>query len=94
MFVDWKITFDNIDRERMWRVLEKKEINLKRRRRMEKIYEETEVMMRTKESYTEEFKTNKEVRQGCLLDTLLFNVYVADLDRELEKRGIGSVKLG
>lgn len=57
---------------------------------MEKIYEETEVMVRTKE----EFKTNKEVRQRCLLGTLLFNVYVADLDRELEKRGIGSVELG
>lgn len=74
LFVDWKIAFDNIDRKRMWRVLEKKEINLRRRRRMEKIYEETEVMMRTKESYTEEFKTNKGVRQGCLLGTLLFNV--------------------
>lgn len=89
MFVDWKITFDNIDRERMWRVLEKKEINLRRRRRMEKIYEETEVMVRTKE----EFKLNKEVRQRCLLGTLLFNVHVADLDRELEKRGIGNVEL-
>lgn len=37
VFVDSKAAFDNIDKEKMWRLLEEKEINLKMIRRMEKI---------------------------------------------------------
>lgn len=51
MFVDPKAEFDNIDREKMWKVLEEKEINWRRRRirrRLERIYEVTEVRVRIK----------------------------------------------
>lgn len=51
MFVDLKAAFDNIDRERMWKVLEEKEINWRRRRirrSQERIYEVTEIRVRIK----------------------------------------------
>jgi len=34
-------------------------------RKMEKIYENTEVMMRSEEEYTESFVTKRGVRQRC-----------------------------
>lgn len=51
-------------------------------------------MARTKDGVTRSFIVNKEVRQGCVMSPTLFNLYIADLDRDLEKRGIGGVALG
>lgn len=35
--------------------------------RIKEIYEETEVTRRTKDGFTEKFRTMKGVRQGCVL---------------------------
>lgn len=43
------------------------------------------------EMVTDEFWTKKGVRQGCVLSLLLFNLYIADIDREMKKRGIGGL---
>jgi len=34
------------------------------------------------------------VRQGCVMSPLLFNIYMAELEERLEKRGIGDVGIG
>lgn len=33
-------------------------------------------------------------KTGCVMSPTLFNIYIADLDREMEKRGIGGISLG
>jgi len=58
---------------------------------MQKIYEETEVMVRTTQGYTEGFKTRKGVRQGCV-SSILFDL--AEIDERMKMRGIGGVGLG
>jgi len=37
---------------------------------------------------------NKERCEGCVLNPTLFNIYIADIDRELEKRGVGGISIG
>lgn len=54
--------------------------------RIEKIYEETVMAVRTRQGCTNSFKTRKEVRQGCVMSPLLFNMYIADLDRDKKKK--------
>lgn len=54
--------------------------------RIEKIYEETVMAVRTRQGCTDSFKTRKEVRQGCVMSPLLFNMYIADLDRDEKKK--------
>lgn len=61
---------------------------------MKKIYEDTEVTIRVKDGLSKSFKTKKGVRQECVLSPTLFNLYIADLDRWFEKRGIGGIRLG
>jgi len=62
--------------------------------KMQKIYEETEVMVRTTQRYIEGFKTRKGVRQGCIMSSILFNLYLAKIDERIKERGIGSVGIG
>lgn len=62
--------------------------------RLKKIYEETVAVVRTEEGISERFGVRKEVRQGCVLSPLLFNLYIADIDTYMRNRGIGGVKLG
>jgi len=62
--------------------------------KIEKIYERTEVPIRSEGGMTEEFETRKGVRQGYVLSPLLFNVYIAEIDIECKKREIGGVEIG
>lgn len=93
-FIDLKVAFDNVDRERLWRIMEEKEIGGGLIKKIESIYKETDTRIRTKDGITQGFITKKGVRQGCVLSPALFSLYVADLDKELEKRNIGGVELG
>lgn len=94
MFVDFKAAFDNIDRKKLWESMKEKRINRKIIGRLEKIYEETRSTIKTKDGLTSYFKTTKGVRQGCVMSPLLFNLYIADIDEYMRKRGIGGLRLG
>lgn len=77
LFIDLKAAFDNVDREILWKIMEEKEIKTGLIRRMRKIYEDTEVTIRSKEGLTRRFRVKKGVRQGCVMSPALFNLYIA-----------------
>lgn len=76
IFVDLKAAFDNIDREKLWYIMEEKGIDCKLINRIRRIYENTEMSIRTKDGLTRGFMTKKDVRQGCVLSPALFNIYI------------------
>lgn len=39
-------------------------------------------------------KTKKDIKQRCMLNPRLFNMYIVDLDSYLHKRGIEGISLG
>jgi len=61
---------------------------------MKNIYDRTEAAVRVKNGLTRSFKITKGVRQGCVLSPILFNLYIADLDRYLAKRNVGGISVG
>lgn len=79
LFVDLKAVFDK-DRGKLWKVMEEMKINKDLRERIQGLYEETRSTIRTKDGMTEEFETKKGVRQGCILNPVLFNLYMAGID--------------
>lgn len=93
VFVDLKVAFDNVDREKLWEILERKGIDRRLIMRLKRIYVGTRSVVRTKDGLSDKFVTRKGVKQGCVLSPLLFNLYVAELDDYLRKRGVGGVAL-
>lgn len=62
VFVDLKAAFDNVDRELLWDILDKKGISKGVTSRLKKIYEETVAVVRTEEGISERFGVRKGVR--------------------------------
>lgn len=49
-------------------------------------------MVKTSQGLTEEYRTRKGIRQECAMSPL-FNLYMADIDEEIEKR-TGDIEIG
>lgn len=64
MFADMKAAFDNVERSTLWRELRRKEIKRDLIKKIEKIYERTETVIRTNQGYTDSFRTRKGVKQS------------------------------
>lgn len=64
--------------------VEEKEIKKSLIRKIKKIYEGMKMVIRSKKGLSRYFKMQKGVRQGCVMNLILFNLYIADLDKEGE----------
>lgn len=62
LFVDLKTAFDNVDRNKLWRILKDKGIEEQLISRIRSLYKETRVAIRTKEGTTSSFITKKGVK--------------------------------
>lgn len=81
LFVNLKVAFDTINRDGLMEILEEKGINKKIVKKIRKIYEEMTMTIRTSKGYTNIFRMQKGVRQECILSSLLFDMYIADINR-------------
>lgn len=50
--------------------------------------------MKIPEWFTKKFRTRKGVRQGCVMSPLLFDLYIANIDRLFKERNIGGIEIG
>lgn len=93
-FVDFKAAFDNVNRQKLWKHLREKGISEDLIDRIEEMYQETKSRVKVNDKETEDFTTDKGVRQGCPLSPLLFILYIADLGDYLKGRQDGGVIIG
>lgn len=75
-FVDLEKAFDSINWARLFKILEKSEIDFKPRRILFKFYEE-QITIININSITITARIQKGVRQGCPLSPTLFNFFIA-----------------
>lgn len=94
VFVDLKAAFDNVDKGKLWEDLEMKGINQGLVKRIRRMYEGTRTSVRTEEGISMAFETKKGIKQGCVMNSSLFNLYIADLDSCLRERRIGGLRIG
>ena len=83
-FIDFSKAFDNVSRDILLRKLQKNGIVGKFFDIIKTIYSEDMTCIKIGTSYSDPFKPNKGVMQGCVLSPLLFNIFLADLQNELD----------
>ncbi|XP_077272062.1 uncharacterized protein LOC143902767 [Temnothorax americanus] len=93
-FIDLKAAFDSVDREILWKVMEKNGISKRLRDRIKELYKETKSVIRCNGEKGPCFWTVNGVRQGCPLSALLFILLLADLEEVMRKGQEGGVVIG
>lgn len=94
LFVDLKAAFDNVERGILSNTLLREDIDKNLVLMIKKIYEETIVVVKIKTRLADKFYTKKGLRQGCVMSLLLFNAYILESDKKMEKRGIRDIEIG
>ena len=80
-FFDYKKAFDCVDHERLCVILQMG-VPVHLIVLLRKLYTKQEVTIRTEFGETDTINIGKEVRQGCILSPLLFNIYRENIMRE------------
>ena len=86
-FVDFSKAFDNISRNILLEKIQKNGICGNFFNIIKTMYTKDTAKIKIKDKCSESFKPNKGVRQGCVLSPLLFNIYLADLQKYLDNCG-------
>ena len=76
IFIDFKKAFDRVWHEALWATMRKHNINASIIRAIENLYDKAQNAVLFNGSTGEWFGTTVAVRQGCLLSTTLFNIFL------------------
>ena len=74
-FIDYAKAFDNVDHNKLWRILKEMGIPDHLTCLLRNLYAGQEATVRTGHGTTDWFRIGKGVRQGCILSPCLFNLY-------------------
>ena len=75
-FTDYAKTFDCVDHNKLWKILQMMGIPGHLNCLLRYLYAGQEATVRTGHGATDLFQIGKGVRQGCILSPCLFNLYV------------------
>ena len=91
-FIDYTKAFDSINHNKLIESLEKTETDGKNLRIMANLYKNQFSSIKINGELTESFEVQKGVRQGCVLSSLLYNLYSEQIFKDLEK--FNGIKIG
>lgn len=90
-YVDFSKAYDRIDRNLLWSKLCDIGIRGKMFEAIKSIYSNIQCAVKINGYRTKWFSQNIGLKQGCLLSTTLFNLYLNDLSQTLNQSGLGIV---
>ena len=92
--IDYAKAFDRVDHNTLWKALREMGIPDHLTCLLRNLYAGQEATVRTLYGTTEWFKTEKEVRQGCLLSPCPFNLYAEHIMRNDDPAGLDELQAG
>jgi hypothetical protein len=92
-FIDWQKAFDRVNWTKLMQILKENGIDWRERRLISNLYMAQSVKVRLNRGETRSVKTGREVRQGCSLSPIMFNLYNECLTKEALE-GFGDFKIG
>lgn len=93
-FADMRTAFDKVKRKKICEMMKGLGQGERISARVKEIYRETSSTLRVEDRIIGGFDTYKGVRQGCPLSPTLFNVAMADTEKEMSKVQDGGMVLG
>ena len=88
-FIDFKKTYDFINRDKLWEKLQNISVSCKMLVAIKSLYSSVSSCVRVNHFYTNWFHVNSGLRQGCALSPLLFNLFINDLALRIKSLGKG-----
>ena len=88
-FIDFSKAYDKVDRDKLWKCLEKLGVNSKFLWFLQSLYQGTSCQVKVGDKRIRVFDVNVGLRQGCVLSPLLFSLYINSLVEELKKSSCG-----
>ena len=92
-FVDLEKVYDNVSREKLWKVLDEYGVKGKLLRAIQALHEDGKARVKVGGLESELFGVHRGVRQGCTLSPWLFNVFMDRVTREARRHLRSEVKL-
>ena len=92
-FVDLEKAYDNVSREKLWKVLYAYGVKGRLLRAIQALYVNGRAKVKVGEMESELFEVYRGVRQGCTLSPWLFNVFIDSVTREARRQFLREVKL-
>jgi hypothetical protein len=92
-FIDWQEAFDRVNWTKLMQTLKGTVIDWRERRLISNLYMAQSVKVRLNRGETSSVKIGREVRQGCYLSPVLFNLNRECLTKEALE-GFGDLKIG
>ena len=75
-FIDLEKEYDRVNREALWQVLKMYHVGDKLLNGIKSMYVNSLACVRVKGGESKCFKTNRGMRQGCMMSSWLFNLYI------------------
>ena len=88
-FIDFRKAFDSIPRNHLWDKLQRIGVRGKLLKVIQSMYSNVHYTIKLNDTFTEYFKVDRGVKQGCPLSPTLFNIYINDLAIDLKKCQLG-----
>ena len=92
-FIDWQKAFDRVNWTKLMQILKETGFDWRERRLISNLYMAQSVKVRLNRGETRSVKIGREIRQGCCLSPILFNLYSEYLTKEALE-GLGDFKIG
>ena len=85
----YKKAFDSISRKYLWEKMRNLGVSGKLLKTIQAMYTNVRYTIKVNELFTDYFKVDQGVKQGCPLSPTLFNIFINDLVLDLRKAGVG-----
>ena len=86
-FIDYMKAFDTVNRNSLWRVLNKVKTSTKMLRMLQGMYTSVQSCVRWGATLSDFFDCSSGVRQGCLLSPLIFSLFINEVAEEVTLKG-------
>jgi len=83
LFIDYEKAYDNVNRDKLWEIMDNKFPNYLLNK-IQYIYMNTKIRIKFIDGISEPIHINKEVRQGCGISPVLFNIYINKIKQEFK----------